>query len=156
MNNSIILNPEHNHALPNYDQITPNIWIGNNMCCSIHGKELLALGFDADIDLEDLRPEDPPHTKIYLWLPTIDHTPPSTEQLHGGAAMLAEITKRKLKAYVHCRNGHGRAPTLVAAYLITTGMTARQAVELIKTKRPVIHLQDEQFKALEEFEKLRP
>ena len=122
------------------------------MCCAIHGKELLSLGFDVDIDLEDQRPEEPPHTKIYLWLPTLDHTPPTQEQLHTGVAALAEMVNRGLKVYVHCHNGHGRAPTLVAAYLITTGLNAEAAIGLIKAKRPAIHLQEAQKQALREFE----
>lgn len=139
------------HGPVNYSQITENIWIGNNMCCMIHGKELLALGFDADIDLEDKRAEEPPHTKIYLWLPTVDHTPPAPNQLHTGVAALAEMVKRNLKIYVHCHNGHGRAPILVAAYLITTGLNVEEAINLIKSKRPAVHLQESQIKALHEF-----
>lgn len=139
------------HAVPNYDQITKNIWIGNNMCCTIHGAELLKLGFDADIDLEENRAEQPPHTAIYLWLPTKDHTPPTTAQLQLGIASLTECVRRNLKVYVHCKNGHGRAPTLVAAYLISTGKTPAEALEFIKSKRESIHLQDSQVNALNKF-----
>lgn len=143
--------PKHNP--PNYNQITEYIWIGNNMCCTVHGSELLKLGFDADIDLEELRAEEPPHTEIYLWLATKNYTPPTLEQLHLGVAALSSLTERKLKTYVHCQNGHGRAPTLVAAYLISTGKTVEEAVNFIKSKRPVIHLRDSQIKMLHQFSK---
>lgn len=142
-----------NHDPLNNNQITENIWIGNNMCCMVHSKELMALGFDADIDLEEDRPEEPPHTKIYLWLPTTDHTPPSQDQLRTGVATITELVKRNLKIYVHCQNGHGRAPTLVAAYLTTQGKSVDEAVEYIKLKRPPIHLQASQVEALREFAK---
>lgn len=145
------MNTEHQPI--NYDQITDNIWIGNNMCCMIHGSELLKLGFDADMDLEDVRAEEPPHTKIYLWLPTKDHTPPSPEQLQVGVATLTELVKNNLKVYVHCHNGHGRAPTLVAAYFISLGKSVEEAIELIKSKRGSIHLQNTQIQALRDFMK---
>lgn len=142
------------HTTPNYNQITKNIWIGNNMCCTIHGAELFKLGFDADLDLEENRAEEPPHTKIYLWLPTKDHAPPTIAQLHLGVVSLSECVRRNLKVYVHCKNGHGRAPTLVATYLISTGKTPKKALKFIKSKRPGIHLQDSQIAALQEFKKL--
>jgi len=57
----------------------------------------------------------------------------------------------KKKVYVHCQNGHGRAPTLVAAYLIRQGKTPMEAIEFIKSKRPTIHLEEVQISALETF-----
>lgn len=145
------INPMETHVQPDYDQITKNIWIGNNMCCLTHGQALLNLGFDADLDLEDLRPEEPPHTKIYLWLPTVNHTPPSPDQLQLGVAALKTIVARDLKVYVHCEQGHGRAPTLVAAYLVSQGKTVEEAMKIVKEKRPSIHLQDSQIEALKVF-----
>jgi len=139
------------HGSANFDQITEFIWIGNNMCCAMHNQELRQLGFDADIDLEDLRAEEPPHTSIYLWLPTKDHTPPKPKILKVGVAALREMTARKMKVYVHCKNGHGRAPTLVAAYLISQGMKVEEARQFIKARRKVIHLQTSQLKALRQF-----
>lgn len=139
------------HPISDYNQITEHVWIGNNMCCSVHAGELLQLGFDADIDLEETRPEAPPFTKIYLWLPTPDHTSPTQDQLHIGVAMITELVKRNLKIYAHCRNGHGRAPTLVAAYLITQDKSIEEALAFIKSKRPKVHLQDSQIEALNVF-----
>lgn len=146
---------EKNHGTANFNQITPQIWIGNNMCCTIHNQELMKLGFDADIDLEDHRAEEPPETKIYLWLPTKDHHPPSFDQMHTGVATIREMVVRKLKIYIHCRNGHGRAPTLAASYLISQGKSLTEAIEFIRGKRPSIHLQDSQLQALANFEKMQ-
>lgn len=121
------------------------------MCCLVHGSELIRLGFDADIDLEDTRPEEPPHTKIYLWLPTVDKAAPRFDQLAIGVGVLDTIVKRNLKVYVHCHNGHGRAPTLVAAYFISLGQSVEQAIAAIKQKRPAIHLQVSQIEMLKKF-----
>lgn len=139
------------HGPANFDQITDFIWIGNNMCCAIHNRELLQLGFDADIDLEENRAEEPPHTSIYLWLPTKDHTPPTMQQLKTGVTTLTSLVKQHIKVYVHCKNGHGRAPTLVAAHLITHGKTVDEAIAFIKERRPVIHLGSSQIEALKQF-----
>lgn len=139
------------HGPTDYNQITENIWIGTNMCCTIHNTELLQHGFNADIDLEDTRAEEPPQINIYLWLPTLDHMAPSQDQLRTGVAALAEMVKRGLKVYVHCRNGHGRGPTLVAAYFISEGKGVEEAIGLIKAKRPSIHLQDSQMQSLHSF-----
>lgn len=139
------------HGPANFDQITDSIWIGNNMCCAVHNNELLKLGFDADIDLEENRAEEPPHTSIYLWLPTKDHTPPTMQQLKTGVAALTSLVEQHMKVYVHCKNGHGRAPTLVAAYLINQGMGVDEALALIKQRRPVIHLESRQIEALKQF-----
>ena len=56
------------------------------------------------------------------------------------------------KVYVHCKNGHGRAPTLVAAYLIREhGKSVDEALEIIKAGRPTIHIEDVQREALQVF-----
>ena len=54
--------------------------------------------------------------------------------------------------YIHCKNGHGRAPTLVAAYLTTQGMSVEEAIALIKSKRPEIHLEQSQLQAIKRFQ----
>jgi protein-tyrosine phosphatase len=67
--------------------------------------------------------------------------------------VLEKIVSMSKKVYVHCKNGHGRAPTLVAAYLVRKGQSPRDAEAFIKSRRPTIHLEDAQRKALEDFSK---
>ncbi|MBI5023033.1 MAG: dual specificity protein phosphatase family protein [Candidatus Magasanikbacteria bacterium] len=66
-------------------------------------------------------------------------------------SVLEKLVSLKKKIYVHCKNGHGRAPTLVAAYLIRQGKSPDKAITFIKAKRPSIHLEDVQRQALVEF-----
>lgn len=61
------------------------------------------------------------------------------------------LVKMKKKVYAHCQNGHGRAPTLAAAYLIKNGKRVDEAIKIIKSKRPAIHLEVGQKAALAEF-----
>ncbi len=135
-----------------YSQITEHIYIGTNQCCKAHfDKELTDAGIVADVSMEQENLDNPFGAEFFLWLPTIDHTAPTQAQLHVGVATLTELIAQNKKVYVHCKNGHGRAPTMVSAYLISTGKSPEEAVALIKEKRPPIHLEDVQIAALEEF-----
>jgi len=123
-----------------YSQITPLIYIGTNMCCQAHfDKSLLKKGIKANISLEEKRLDQPFGVDYYLWLPTKDHQAPTLKQLRMGVAFLKEALKQKMKCYVHCQRGHGRAPTLVAAFLVSEGMNVQEAFAFIKQKRPDIH-----------------
>lgn len=135
-----------------FNQITEYIYIGTNACCQTHfDGQLLGLGIAADISLEDEKLDSPFGIKFFLWLPVKNHTAPSRAQLKVGAAFLEILVKMKKKIYVHCQNGHGRAPTLVAAYLIKNGKSVDEAIGFIKTKRQAIHLEASQKAALAEF-----
>lgn len=112
----------------------------------------MRLGLVADIDLESVRLEKPKGLDIFLWLPTKDHHAPTQAQLLAGATMLDTLAGSKMKVYVHCQKGHGRAPTLVAAYYILKGKKVSDAIKILKHKRPVIHLNEIQVKALKKFE----
>lgn len=140
------------HVEMELSKITENIYIGTNMCCNVHFKKLIDYGFDADIDLEEERKEHPEKIKIYLWLPTKDKTASTLDQLKAGVALIDKMVENNKIIYVHCMNGHGRAPTLVAAYFIYKDkMEIKDAIEFIRDKRPEIHLENEQKERLEEY-----
>lgn len=88
----------------------------------------------------------------YCYLPTIDDDAPSQEHLHQGAAFIRQHIDDGKKVYIHCAGGIGRAPTMAAAYLITTGMTVHQALDAIRIVRPFISPMPSQIEALHEFE----
>ena len=135
-----------------YDQITDEIFIGTNMCCQYgFSKELLSKGVRADISLEEDRTDAPSGIDYFLWLPTENGKPPSPKDFEIGVKFLDFLISNKIKTFIHCKNGHGRAPTLFAAYLISRGMSVQEAIKLIATKRPVIHLTELQMEALSEF-----
>ncbi len=142
------------HEKLEYNEITSNIYIGTNMCCQTHfEEELLKKGLSADISLEEDRLDAPFGVKYYLWLPTKDQAPPTQEQLKIGVRNIDEMINLGKKIYVHCKNGHGRAPTLVAAYFISKGAGVEEAIQKIKEKRPSVHLQESQIEALREYKK---
>lgn len=146
----------YNHTLGHkgfdYDQMTDEVFIGTNMCCQFgFNRELLSKDVKADISLEKERIDSPIGVDYFLWLPTEDYQAPSPDQLSLGVATLKFLIDKKIKVYVHCKNGHGRAPTLFAAYLISQGASVDGAIKTIQEKRPGIHLTKVQIAALQAF-----
>lgn len=133
-----------------YSKITDGVYIGTNSCCQTHFEEsLLKKEVTIDISLEGERVDQPAGVEVYVWLPTPDHQPPSFDVTLIGIASLKQALENGQKVYIHCRNGHGRAPTFFASYLIMEkGMTPEAAIALIKEKRPSIHLDDNQMEFL--------
>lgn len=147
-----------NHAFGikgfDYDKINEEIFIGTNMCCQYgFSKELLEKGVKADISLEGERIDSPKGVDYFLWLPTEDHQAPTQDKLKLGVQTLAFLINRKIKVYIHCKNGHGRTTVLFAAYLIRNGMSVEDALAYLKSKRPAVHLNEVQIAALETFKR---
>lgn len=136
-----------------FNYITDGIYVGTNVCCQAHFDEKLASeGMTEDISLEEEQADTPFGVNSYLWLPVKDKSPPNSDQMEYGVASLETLIKLSKKVYVHCKNGHGRAPTLVAAYLIRVkGLTTDEAIAFIKERRLSIHPEDSQRRALDEF-----
>ncbi len=92
----------------------------------------------------------------YLYLPTVDDTPPSLEDLHAGVAFITGEIRREGGVYVHCGSGVGRAPTMVAAYLVSTGLTPNEAWAKIRAARPFIRPRPIQIAQVDRFAKELP
>jgi len=144
---------EHKIKHLEYSRIDRYIYIGTTICCKVHFDKLLKMGIVADIDLQEEKMDKPSGVKSFLWLPTFDFTAPSQAQLVIGSHFIEDLVNHKMKCYVHCRAGHGRAPTLVAAYYILIGMTPRSAIAKIRKKRTLVHPNKKQRTALELFYK---
>jgi protein-tyrosine phosphatase len=134
-------------------QITANLFLGSQYN-KIGIKKLRKLGVTAIVNMRI-------HSVYkkarfvgikYLHLPTVDNTPPSIEDLLTGATFIENEINAGGKAYIHCRQGLGRGPTMTLAYLIKIGTTLPDAMALIKHVRPFINPRPEQLKQLEEFE----
>ncbi len=143
----------HSTKIFNFNYITDGIYIGSNQCCRMHFDSELKNkeGITADISLEENHIDMPFGVDFYSWLPVHDHTAPAPDKLELGVVVLQKLVALKRKIFVHCKNGHGRAPTLVAAYLVSKGLGVEEALKLIKKQRPTIHLWEEQVEALNKF-----
>lgn len=93
------------------------------------------------------------NTPYYLWLPVIDGTAATLEQLHQGALFIHEQVAAGRGVYVHCAAGFGRAPSQVTAYLISCGFEINEAIQFIAERRPLIALSGPQRRRLEQFER---
>jgi dual specificity MAP kinase phosphatase len=144
------------HLRMDVSQIEAQVFIGTNACCEHHFKtDLLALGITCDISLEAEALDQPYGIDCFLWLPTIDHQAPSLHNVLTGAAALEEMLREGRKVFIHCKNGHGRAPTFYAAYLmLKRHLSMEQAWNIVKTSRPEAHLDASQQSFLRSLTKL--
>lgn len=135
-----------------FNQITENIFVGTNQCCQTHyRRQLLDEGITADISLEKEHIDAPYGAAYFVWIPVVDHSAPSQEQLNFGVSTIEKLLSLNKKVYIHCKEGHGRAPTLAAAYLIKQGRSVKEAISAIKAKRPEAHPNPKQLAALKKY-----
>ena len=85
----------------------------------------------------------------YLYLPTVDDEPPTLEHLQAGIDFMAEEIELGGGVYVHCGAGVGRAPTMAAAYLVSTGLAPEEAWAKIRAVRPFIRPKPKQVAQIE-------
>jgi protein-tyrosine phosphatase len=146
---------EHKHIRMSYNRITDLIYAGNNMCCQGHfSEELLSKGISADISLEDDRLDEPRGIKYFFWYPWKEDTAPSAELINLALNTLESLVSRNIKTYIHCKNGHGRTTTFLAAYFIHAGnISPEEALKMVLERRPSAHLNEIQIAFLKEYAK---
>jgi len=123
--------------LRRYSEVTPQIFIGGQH--RLHGWPILqSWGISAVVNLRRYKDSPTITAGRYLHLPTIDNTPPTLEDLERGVQFIGEAIEQGRKVYIHCGVGVGRAPTLLAAYLVSKGHTPMEAWQMIRRVRPFI------------------
>jgi protein-tyrosine phosphatase len=140
-----------------FSRITEQIILGSDLCkggvCLIHADEFKKLGVSVELNLSHEENELPPKDiETYIWLPVVDGYAPSQTQFEIGTSAIHEAVKNGKTVFIHCKNGHARSPSMVAAYFIKyEELNLDAALNLIKEKRPESHIEDTQRKALNEF-----
>lgn len=139
-------------------QVTPQLFLGGQ-----HHRRgwraMQARGITAIVNLRETKFSDAAKGiggERHLHLATVDNTPPTVADLMRGAALIGDEIQRGGKVYIHCGVGVGRAPTMAAAFLMSTGLSAEEALQQIKKARPFVHLTDEQRDTLDEFARRWP
>jgi len=121
-----------------FAQITPQLYVGGQ-----HRRHGWTAMQDAGITaVVNLRRSDDVRRGLacehYLHLPTPDNHPLTAADFQRGVAFIQQQIADGRVVYVHCGVGVGRAPTLAAAYLVSTGLTVDAAWALLRRKRPII------------------
>ena len=133
--------------------VTPQLYLGGQH--DVRGyRKMRQRGISAIINMREQRFSDVDAGiagERHLHLATIDNTPPTVADLSRGAEFARDEIARGGKVYIHCGVGVGRAPTMAAAYLISTGLTPQCALQKIKQARPFVHLTAAQRAVLDEF-----
>lgn len=87
----------------------------------------------------------------HLYLPVRDNRAPTIEQLGHGVTFITQHASVGERVYIHCGVGVGRAPTLAAAYLVSTGYEPKEAWRVIREVRPFILPVRSQIIAVEQY-----
>jgi predicted protein tyrosine phosphatase len=139
-----------------FDRITELVYQGSRISSLDEYHRLRAEGVRACVDMKQEN-ADPWTFDAFLWLPTVDHDPPSLAHLLMGISFLRQCERARMPVYVHCMAGVGRSSTLVLAHLLAgpdrSGDT-RSALEFLSSRRPVANPNPEQITAAEEAARL--
>lgn len=138
-----------------YSEITPQLYVGGQHTKQGYA-EMREFGITAIVNMREARHCDVQQGiggERHLHLPTVDHTPPSIQDLTRGVAFIRDQIKTcpGAKVYIHCAAGCGRAPTMAAAYLVSLGGTPAEAWNRIKAARPFINPTGKQQLAVKQF-----
>jgi atypical dual specificity phosphatase len=72
----------------------------------------------------------------YHYFPVLPYGTPSLQQIDEFVELVNYNRRKNRPVAVHCYMGWGRTGTFLAAYLISEGMSATNAIDEVRTKRP--------------------
>jgi atypical dual specificity phosphatase len=88
-----------------------------------------------------------------LHLPVHNSDAPSQAQLDRGVQAITEALRQGKKVAVHCGAGLGRSGTLLAAFLVSEGSDADEAIARVRAARPGSVETLEQENAVREYQR---
>ena len=136
-----------------YSEVTPQLFIGPQIN-KAGRRKLESVGIHNSVNLRVEHDDVASGVALanHLHLPTVDDAAISLDHIGKGIDFIREAVEAGGKVYIHCAGGVGRAPTMAAAYLISTGKTVDEALQLIIEARPFIRPMAPQVEQLKEFE----
>ena len=96
---------------------------------------LRTAGVQGVVSLLNLPGDEPVYQSAgfaFLCLPILDGYAPTNEQADCFVRFVDESRAKNAAVAVHCEAGLGRTGTMLAAYLISTGSTAGEAIQKIR------------------------
>lgn len=135
-----------------YSRLTPNVFFGGQHVARGIAR-LRSRGITGVINLRGESDDGEKGVLLgnYLHLPTMDNTPPTLENLQKGIDFIGQEIARGGKVYIHCWEGVGRAATMAAAYLVSTGLSPEEAWAKVRAARPFIRPTPVQMAQIEQF-----
>lgn len=88
-------------------------------------------------------------------VPVPDMDIPSVEQIEKVLSVIDKAKSSGMGVAVHCLAGKGRTGTILAAYFVHRGLSAREAIEKVRNLRPGSIEVSEQEDAIRAFERAR-
>jgi protein-tyrosine phosphatase len=136
-----------------FSQVTPQLYVGPQF--RRNGLRMLAdHGIRAVVNMRHEKDDAACGLAAshYCYLPTVDDQALNEDTLSRGIAFISAQIANGEKVYIHCGAGVGRAPSMAAAYLISTGKSLSEALQMIRAVRPFIYITPPQMTGLEAFE----
>jgi predicted protein tyrosine phosphatase len=132
-----------------FDRITDYVYLGSRIASLDDYHRLRAHGVRACVDMKQ-ESADPWTFEAFLWLPTLDHEPPTQIHLQMGIGFLRQCERMRMPVFVHCMAGVGRSSTMVLAHLLAgpfRGAGLREALDFLCARRPVANPNPQQVAA---------
>ncbi len=98
-------------------------------------KEGITFVIDLEGDLDLGIPTIPNHM-LYVYFPIYDEDLPDLKRLHAVAKMGASLVEGGYKVLAHCGMGLNRSALMVGLILVYLGFDGKDAVALLRSKRP--------------------
>ncbi len=126
------------HSSPDVSAITDYLYI-SAWPRSNHAEEIRALNVRLILSMHWIRPSrilGQPPVRL-LWLPTFDNwlMPMPIRILKRGVETALPVIQDGYRVLVHCRAGVHRSVAMACCVLIGMGLTAEEAIALVKQKR---------------------
>jgi atypical dual specificity phosphatase len=93
---------------------------------------------------------------LAMHVPIEDMEAPTQEQLDRCVSAIRRANEQNMGVGVHCGAGLGRTGVVLACYLVTKGLTAKNAIARVRRLRPGSIETDEQEQAVLTFAKRHP
>src|SRR5262249_38523271 len=90
---------------------------------------------------------------LSLHVPVEDMAPPTLDQVKECISAIRRAHEQNMGVALHCYAGRGRTGTVLASYLVATGLSSDQAIARVRELRPGSIETEEQEDVVREFER---